>query len=126
MPRPGGARVIIYREKRGAITVLRIQGVVKLGESARQFSDYLEKVLLEDEGPVLLDFEKIDTLDSTGLGELIGYLQRFEEKNRRMAIVRPRDRIVALLKLTRLDTLIRIFPDDDAAVAYLTGGEAAR
>ncbi len=118
--------MIIYREKRGAITVLRIQGVVKLGESARQFSDYLEKVLLEDEGPVLLDFEKIDTLDSTGLGELIGYLQRFEEKNRRMAIVRPRDRIVALLKLTRLDTLIRIFPDDDAAVAYLTGGEAAR
>ncbi len=118
--------MIIYREKRGAITALRIQGVVKLGESARQFSDYLEKVLQEDEGPVLLDFEKIDTLDSTGLGELIGYLQRFEEKNRRMAIVKPKDRIVALLKLTRLDTLIRIFPDDDAAAAYLSGSEPAR
>lgn len=112
--------MIIYREKQGETTVLRIQGVVKLGESARQFSDFLEKVLREDEGPVLLDFERIDTLDSTGLGELIGYLQRFEERNRRMAIVKPKDRIVALLKLTRLDTLIRIFPDDESALAYLS------
>lgn len=111
----------ITKEKHGAATVLRLAGVVKLGESARQFSDELEKVLVEDEGPVLLDFEKIDTLDSTGLGELIGYLQRFEERQRRMAIVRPKDRIVALLRLTRLDTLIRIFPDDQSALEYLVG-----
>lgn len=111
--------MIIFREKRGGTTVLKLQGVVKLGESASQFSDFLEKVLNEDDGPVLLDFERIDTLDSTGLGELIGYLQRFEERQRKMAIVKPKDRIVALLRLTRLDTLIRIFPDEDSALAYL-------
>ncbi|HKC23908.1 MAG TPA: STAS domain-containing protein [Thermoanaerobaculia bacterium] len=111
--------MIIFREKRGATTVLKLQGVVKLGESASQFSEFLEKVLNDDDGPVLLDFERIDTLDSTGLGELIGYLQRFEERQRKMAIVKPKDRIVALLRLTRLDTLIRIFPDEDSALAYL-------
>ena len=111
--------MIIFREKRGATTVLKLQGVVKLGESASQFSEFLEKVLNEDDGPVLLDFERIDTLDSTGLGELIGYLQRFEERRRKMAIVKPKERIIALLRLTRLDTLIRIFPDEDSALAYL-------
>ena len=111
--------MIIFREKRGPTTVLKLQGVVKLGESASQFSEFLEKVLNEDDGPVLLDFERIDTLDSTGLGELIGYLQRFEERQRKMAIVKPKDRIVALLRLTRLDTLIRIFPDEDSALQYL-------
>ena len=111
--------MIIFREKRAGTTVLKLQGVVKLGESASQFSEFLEKVLNEDEGPVLLDFERIDTLDSTGLGELIGYLQRFEERQRKMAIVKPKERIVALLRLTRLDTLIRIFPDEDSALAYL-------
>ena len=113
--------MIIYREKHGTATVLRINGVVKMGESARQFSEFLEKVLVEDEGPVLLDFERIDTLDSTGLGELIGYLQRFEEKQRRMAIVHARDRIVALLRLTRLDQIIRLFTDEATALEYLTG-----
>ena len=111
--------MIISKAKRGTTTVVTLQGVVKLGESATQFSDFLEQVLQSDEGPVLLDFEKIDTLDSTGLGELIGYLQRFEERKRRMAILRPKDRVVALLRLTRLDTLIRIFPDEDAALLYL-------
>jgi len=111
--------MIIFREKRGDTTVLKLQGVVKLGESASQFSEFLEKVLTEDDGPVLLDFERIDTLDSTGLGELIGYLQRFEERQRKMAIVKPKDRIVALLRLTRLDTLIRIFPDEESALMYL-------
>lgn len=111
--------MIIFREKRGGTTVLKLQGVVKLGESATQFSEFLEKVLNEDEGPVLLDFERIDTLDSTGLGELIGYLQRFEERQRKMAIVKPKDRIIALLRLTRLDTLIRIFPDEASALDYL-------
>jgi anti-sigma B factor antagonist len=117
--------MIIYREKRGDAVILRIQGVVKLGESARQFSDFLEKILNDDQGPVLLDFEKIDTLDSTGLGELIGYLQRFEEKGRKMAIVRPKERIIALLRLTRLDTLFRIFPEETDALAYLAGSPAA-
>ena len=111
--------MIISKSKQGSTTVVKLQGVVKLGESATQFSDFLEKVLQDDDGPVLLDFEQIDTLDSTGLGELIGYLQRFEERKRRMAIVRPKDRVVALLRLTRLDTLIRIFPDESAALLYL-------
>ncbi len=111
----------IVRERRGSTTIVRLQGVVKLGESAQQFSDFLEKVLEQEEGPVLLDFEKIDQIDSTGLGELIGYLQRFEERRRRMVIVRPKDKIVTLLKLTRLDTLIRIFADDEAGLTYLEG-----
>ena len=113
--------MIIVPERHGPATILRIQGVVRFGESAQLFSEYLERVLREDEGPVLLDFEKIDTLDSTGLGELIGYLQRFEERKRRMAILRPRDRVMKLLQLTRLDTLIRVFQEESEALAFLAG-----
>ena len=109
----------IASEKSGDTTIVRLHGVVKLGESAQEFSDFLDKVLVEEKGPVLLDFSGIDTLDSTGLGELIGYLQRFEERNRKMAILKPKERIVALLRLTRLDTLIKIFPSEEAALQYL-------
>lgn len=116
--------MIVNRLKRGETTILRLEGVVKMGESARLFSEHLEAVLEEDDGPVLLDFEKIDTLDSTGLGELIGYLQRFEERHRPMAIVRPKERILALLRLTRLDTLIKVFADDEGALAFLQAAPA--
>ena len=114
--------MIIYSETRGEVTVLRIQGIVKFGESSVQFSTYLDKVLQETTGPVLLDFEKIDLLDSSGLGELVGYVQRFQLRHRKIAIVRPRERVETLLRLTRLDNVLPIFPDEAAALAYALAG----
>ena len=113
--------VNIVKTKKGAITRIDVQGVIKLGESAQQFSDYLEKVLTDDTGPVLVNFEGIDYLDSTGLGELIGYLQKFEDRDRKMALLRPKERILSLLKVTRLDSVFKIFNEAAAAEQYLLG-----
>ena len=110
----------IVKTQNGSITQIDVQGVIKLGESAQQFSEYLEKVLNDDTGPVLVNFEGIDYLDSTGLGELIGYLQKFEDRDRKMALLRPKERILSLLKVTRLDTVFKIFYEEKDAEEYLT------
>ncbi|HEY0789341.1 MAG TPA: STAS domain-containing protein [Thermoanaerobaculia bacterium] len=115
----------IVKERDGDVTVLDIQGVIKLGESAREFSGYLEKVLIEDEGPVLINFEGINYMDSTGLGELIGYLQKFEDRRRKMALLKPNHRIQALLRITKLDTVFRIFESREDALGWLTAEEEA-
>src|SRR5215218_2131387 len=80
----------IIKNRVNDVTVLDIQGVIKLGESAREFSSYLEKVLNDETGPVMINFEAINYMDSTGLGKLIGYLQKFEDRQRKMALVSPR------------------------------------
>lgn len=110
----------IIRNRHNDVTTLDIQGVIKLGESAREFSSYLDKVLNDESGPVLINFEGINYMDSTGLGELIGYLQKFEDRQRKMALLRPNHRILALLKITRLDTVFKIFDEREAALAYLS------
>jgi anti-anti-sigma factor len=116
--------VNIVKNRVNGVTVLDIQGVIKLGESAREFSSYLEKVLNDETGPVMINFEAINYMDSTGLGELIGYLQKFEDRQRKMALVRPSHRILALLKITKLDTIFKIFDTPDAALAYLNDSAA--
>src|SRR5437764_333597 len=60
----------IIKNRVNDVTVLDIQGVIKLGESAREFSSYLEKVLNDETGPVMINFEAINYMDSTGLGEV--------------------------------------------------------
>ncbi|MHB0969580.1 MAG: STAS domain-containing protein [Thermoanaerobaculia bacterium] len=110
----------IIRNRHNDVTTLDIQGVIKLGESAREFSSYLDNVLNDESGPVLINFEGINYMDSTGLGELIGYLQKFEDRQRKMALLRPNHRILALLKITRLDTVFKIFDEREAALAYLS------
>ncbi|HUP45145.1 MAG TPA: STAS domain-containing protein [Thermoanaerobaculia bacterium] len=114
----------IIKNRVNDVTVLDIQGVIKLGESAREFSSFLERVLNEEIGPVMINFEAINYMDSTGLGELIGYLQKFEDRQRKMALVKPSHRILALLKITKLDTIFRIFETRDAAMVYLTDSAA--
>jgi anti-anti-sigma factor len=116
----GAATLNIIRNRHNDVTTLDIQGVIKLGESAREFSGYLDKVLNDESGPVLINFEGINYMDSTGLGELIGYLQKFEDRQRKMALLRPNHRILALLKITRLDTVFKIFDEREAALAYLS------
>src|SRR5215208_4666374 len=98
----------IIKNRVNDVTVLDIQGVIKLGESAREFSSYLEKVLNDETGP----------------GELIGYLQKFEDRQRKMALVKPSHRILALLKITKLDTVFKIFDSRETAMQYLTDGAA--
>ena len=115
-----GPKLNIVKNRMDGVTILDIQGVIKLGESAREFSSYLEKVLNDETGPVMINFEAINYMDSTGLGELIGYLQKFEDRQRKMALVKPSHRILALLKITRLDTIFKIFDSRETAMQYLT------
>lgn len=123
MMEPRSANVHIVKNRQDGVTVLDVEGVIKLGESAREFSGFLDKVLHEESGPVLINFEGINYMDSTGLGELIGYLQKFEDRKRKMALLKPNHRIQALLKITRLDSVFRIFDAREEAVAFLTVDE---
>ena len=110
----------IDRSEEGKVTVVVRQGVIKLGESARQFSSYLQDLLDEGVQSVLVDLSGIDHVDSTGLGELVGYLQRFTEQGRRLALLSPPQRIFNLLKLTRLDEVFPIYEDRAQAVAAMS------
>src|SRR5438105_14220496 len=92
--RTGSFALNIIKNRVDGVTILDIQGVIKLGESAREFSSYLEKVLNDDTGPVMINVEAINYMDSTGLGELIGYLQKFADRQRRTPLVKASHRIL--------------------------------
>ena len=111
----------IDQTREGDVTVVGIEGVIQLGESARRLSEHLQGLLDEGAEKVLLDLSAIDYVDSTGLGELVGYLQRFSEQGRRLALLNPRARILGLLRLTRLDEVFPIFEDRAEAVEALSG-----
>lgn len=109
----------IERLEEQGVTVVAVRGVINFGESARQFSSFLGDLLESGEPAVLIDMSGIDNVDSTGLGELVGYLQRFEKEGKRLALFRPHRRILSLLRLTRLDEIFSIFEDRGEAISSL-------
>jgi anti-anti-sigma factor len=115
----------VRRTEDGGVAIVEVEGTIKLGESAQLFAKELQTVLDETKSGVVIDFAKIDYVDSTGIGELVGYLQRFTRANRRVALFRPHHRLEALLKLTRLETIFPIFWEREDALRFVRSGTVA-
>lgn len=108
------------------LILLSVEGIIKLGQSAEFLVQKLESVLESEDGHVLLDLSKINYIDSTGIGELVGYLSRFAERERKLILVSPSDRIRKLLKVAQIDTLFPIYDDlEQAIAAEQPGGRSA-
>jgi anti-sigma B factor antagonist len=109
--------MIVEKRQLEGFTLLTVEGVIKLGESAQFFAQTLERTLAEDRGHVLVDFSRINYIDSTGIGELVGYLGRFRSSDRALLLVNPSDRIRKLLRVAKLDTLFPIYETVEEALA---------
>ena len=108
--------MIVDKRRVEGMTVLRVEGIVKLGESAEFLAETLRRALDQGEGHVALDLEKINYIDSTGIGELVGYLTRFRNQNRKLILVKPSPRISKLLAVAQIDNLFPIYDSVDAAL----------
>jgi anti-sigma B factor antagonist len=108
--------MIVEKRRIEDSTLLNVEGVIKLGESAQFFAQALERALEEDEGNVLVDFSRINYIDSTGIGELVGYLGRFRDRNRKLILINPSDRIRKLLAIAQLDRLFTIYDSLETAL----------
>jgi anti-sigma B factor antagonist len=117
--------VIIDKKRIDGLVLLSVEGIIKLGQSAEFLAQSLARTLERDEGHVLLDLSKINTIDSTGIGELVGYLSRFAERKRKLILVSPSDRIRKLLKVAQIDSLFSIYDDLETALVGERGGHAA-
>ncbi|MET0553702.1 MAG: STAS domain-containing protein [Vicinamibacteria bacterium] len=73
-----------------------------------------------DAGPrhVVLNLADVDFVDSTGLSAILSLVKRLAPAGS-VVLCGCREPIVALLRLTRLDRVLRVFPGEGEAVAGL-------
>ena len=69
---------------------------------------------------IVLDFGRLDYMNSGGIGLLVTLLVRVQRQGQRLMAVRLSDHYRQILALTRLDEAIGIYDDDAAALAAIT------
>lgn len=105
------------------VTLIRVTGEIVLGRSAERFSDFLKEVLEGGARSVLLDLSDIDYVDSTGLGELVGYLHQFRAQGRTLRLLNPKGTVRKLLELSGLSEVFRIYDDRAQALESMNRTE---
>ena len=93
--------------------------VRRLGASvAAAFKEAITREIGDDQKALIVDFSKIDFIDSSGLGTLVSLLKMMNGKGE-MTLCALNPGIRNMFTLTRMDRIFRICPDRAAALAQL-------
>jgi anti-sigma B factor antagonist len=101
---------------RDSATVLSLRGEIDVYTSPR-LRQALIDLIAQDATNIVVDMEKVDFLDSTGLGVLVGGLKRVKAKAGSLKLVVTQDKISKIFEITGLTKVFPIFSTVDEAVA---------
>jgi anti-sigma B factor antagonist len=71
----------------------------------------------KDPEAILLNFEGVDYIDSTGVALIVGLLARARASKRHLLAYGLSDHYVEVFKITRLSEFMSVFPDEESALS---------
>jgi anti-anti-sigma factor len=66
---------------------------------------------------LIMDLTDVPFMDSAGLGVIMNYYVSAETGNRRFFLVNPTERVNALMEMTKVDSVLKVFPTLEAALS---------
>ena len=91
--------------------VLRLTGPITLS-SLFPLKDTLGAVT---EQLIILDMAQVPYVDSAGLGTILMFHVSAEKNGRKLALAGVTDRVLSLIRMTRVDMVLSMFPSVEAA-----------
>jgi anti-sigma B factor antagonist len=66
---------------------------------------------------ILLNFEEVDYINSTGIALIVGLMARARGSKRRLVAFGLSDHYVEIFEITRLSDFMSVFPDEQSAMS---------
>ena len=76
--------------------------------TADELKKYLHKLVDEKNIDMRLNLEKLEYIDSTGLGVMIGILKKLKIENKELYIEKPRSNVRKIFNITGLDKIFKL------------------
>lgn len=99
------------------VSVLDLDGKIVLGDESNALREKVKSLLESGTKNILLNFERVSYLDSTGLGTLVGAFTSAESHSAKLKLTnlsqKPRD----LMQITKLLTVFEVFTSEKEALA---------
>jgi anti-sigma B factor antagonist len=84
---------------------------------ALRVDDDLRRLVEKGEKRVLLNLAEVSSIDSSGLGELVGGYTTLERNGGEMKLMHLTDSVAELMMITKLLTVFDVFENEEIAVA---------
>jgi anti-anti-sigma factor len=117
-------RMNVTTRQRGDVTVLDFAGRLTVGLGDLALRDGVRGALELGARNLLLNFGAVQTIDSTGMGELVSAYTAASSRGARLKICSIAAPTKELLRLMNLLSLLEVYDDEDTAIsAFRTTGQ---
>jgi len=85
--------------------------------TAPKLRDKISELVAAGNHSLIIDMEKVDFLDSTGLGVLVGGLKKVRAQDGTMSLICNQDRLLKIFRITGLAKVFTIYTSEQDALA---------
>jgi anti-sigma B factor antagonist len=101
---------------RDGVEVISLQGKITIGAGDSQLRDVITNALNSGHNNVLLDMSGVTTIDSSGIGELVGSFTTVTNRGGKLKLLHLPAKLNELLHVTQLITVFEVHENEDEAV----------
>lgn len=111
--------------KNGTTAVIEAQGKLILGPEVDDFRAKWSDALATGAKHLVIILSKVPMIDSSAIGSLIRAQSAIKAVSGSMRLVGPNETILTALRVTRLDKVFEVHPDEASAVAAIAKSASA-
>jgi anti-sigma B factor antagonist len=104
---------------REGVTVIELEGRITIGRGDVAMRDAFEAAVDAGSRTVLLNLEKVKSMDSSGMAELGAAYRKMQELGGRIALTQPPSNVGEILRMTQIITVFDVYPNEDEAIQAL-------
>jgi anti-sigma B factor antagonist len=98
------------------IEIIKLDGKITIGAGDQQLRDVIANTCASGKNKILLDLSGVTTIDSSGIGELVGSYTTVTNRGGKLKLLHLPAKLNELLHVTQLITVFEVYENEDEAV----------
>lgn len=98
------------------VEIINLQGKITIGAGDTQLREVITSAMNEGKNKILLDMSGVTTIDSSGIGELVGAFTTATNRGGKLKLLHLPAKLNELLHVTQLITVFEVYENQDEAV----------
>ena len=102
------------------IHIFLLDGVLT-HETVKQAKNFISPYVDDDtQDGILLNFENVSFMDSTGIGMLIAFFRMTQQQDRKFALCDFNKTLTSMIKTAKLDTILTVYTTQEESILQMT------
>ncbi len=107
----------VSARQRDGVTILDLKGKLTLGSGEAALRSILQDALNAGATKVVINLKEVSTIDSTGVGELVGTYTTVTNRGAKLKLATLPPKLQDILTITQLITVFDVYDTEDMAIA---------